>query len=158
MERQRVIAVIGAKDAPDDVCKLAFEVGREIALQKAVLLNGGLTGVMEYSAAGAHKEQGHTIGILPEHQSKANPHIEFVIVTDLGRGRNAVIVASADAIIALAGGDGTLTEIGFAKKFCKPIVALNSWTEIKWMKRAKTPKQAVALALDLAKSNSQRKS
>jgi uncharacterized protein (TIGR00725 family) len=158
-KRQRVIAVIGAKDAPDDVCELAFKVGRAIARKGAVLLNGGLTGVMEAAAAGARDGKGHTIGILPgDDQSEANPYIEFAIVTALGKDRNAVIVRSADAIIALAGKGGTLAEIGLAKKFCKPIVALDSWPEIGGLKRADTPAKAVALALKLAKSKSQRKS
>jgi uncharacterized protein (TIGR00725 family) len=158
LKRQQVVAVIGAGDAPRDVCKLAFEVGREIARHDAVLLNGGRTGVMEFAAAGAREEGGHTIGILPGYdRHAANQHIEFVIATGIGEARNAVIVASADAIIALAGEGGTLAEIGFAKKFGKPIVALDSWPQIDGMSRADTPAHAVALALKLAKSNSRRR-
>ena len=116
-KRQQVVAVIGAgDDAPAAVCKLAFEIGREIARRGAVLLNGGRTGVMESSAAGARKLGGHTIGIIPGYDRRAaNRHVEFVIATGIGEARNAVIVASADAIIALAGEGGTLAEIGFAK-------------------------------------------
>jgi uncharacterized protein (TIGR00725 family) len=158
MKRQQVVAVIGAGDAPRAVCKLAFEVGREIARRGAVLLNGGRRGVMESSAAGARKDGGHTIGIIPGYDRReANTHVEFVIATGIGEARNAVIVASADAVIALAGEGGTLAEIGFAKKFGKPIVALDSWPEIDGLSRANTPADAVALALKLAKSNSRRR-
>jgi uncharacterized protein (TIGR00725 family) len=158
LKRRQVIAVIGAGDAPRAVCKLAFALGREIARRGAVLMNGGRTGVMESAAAGARKEGGHTIGILPgDDRRGANPHIEFAIATGIGEARNAVIVASADAVIALAGEGGTLAEIGFAKKFGKPIVALDSWPEIEGLRRAETPTDAVALALKLAASNTRRR-
>jgi len=157
VKRQKVVAVIGASDAPRAVCKLAFELGQEIARRGAVLINGGRTGVMESAAAGARKAGGHTIGILPGHDRRAaNRHIEFAIATGIGEARNAVIVASADAVIALAGEGGTLAEIGFAKKFGKPIVALDSWPQIEGLHRAETPVDAVALALRLAASNSRR--
>jgi uncharacterized protein (TIGR00725 family) len=158
MKRRQVVAVIGAGDAPRAVCKLAFALGREIARRGAVLLNGGRTGVMESAAAGARREGGHTIGILPGYErSAANRHTEFAIATGIGEARNAVIVASADAVIALAGDGGTLAEIGFAKKFGKPIVALNAWPEIDGLRRAATPVDAVAMALALAAANSRRR-
>jgi hypothetical protein len=158
MKRRQVVAVVGAGDASRAVCKLAFELGREIARRGAVLLNGGRTGVMEAAAAGARKEGGHTIGILPGGDRRAaNRHIEFAIATGIGEARNAVIVASADAIIALAGEGGTLAEIGFAIKFGKPIVALDSWPGIDGLHRAGTAADAVALALKLAGSNSPRR-
>ncbi|MGH7923508.1 MAG: TIGR00725 family protein [Candidatus Binatus sp.] len=159
MKRQQVVAVIGAGDAPPAVCKIAFALGREIARRGAVLLNGGRAGVMESAAAGARKLGGHTIGILPgSDRHAANRHIEFAIATGMGEARNAVIVASADAVIALAGEGGTLAEIGFAKKFAKPIVALDSWPEIDGLHRADTPAHAVSLALKLGASNSRRRS
>jgi uncharacterized protein (TIGR00725 family) len=158
MKRRQVVAVVGAGDAPPAVRKLAFALGREIARRGAVLLNGGRTGVMESAAAGAREKGGHTIGILPgRYPRAANRHIEFAIATGIGEARNAVIVASADAIIALAGEGGTLAEIGFAKKFGKPIVALDAWREIDGLHRADTPAEAVALALKLAASNSRRR-
>jgi len=151
------VAVIGASDAPPAVCKLAFALGREIARRGAVLINGGRTGVMESAAAGARKEGGHTVGILPGYDRRdANRHVEFAIATGIGEARNAVIVASADAVIALAGEGGTLAEIGFAKKFGKPIVALDSWPEIDGLRRAGTPADAVALALKLAATSRRR--
>ncbi|MGH7814353.1 MAG: TIGR00725 family protein [Candidatus Binataceae bacterium] len=151
MKRQPVIAVIGAGDAPPALCEAAREVGREIATRGAVLICGGRVGVMEAAAAGAQEAGGHTIGILPGYdRSAANQHIEYVIATGMGEARNAIIVASADAIVALAGEGGTLAEIGFAKKLGKPLVALNSWHEIDGLYRAKPPADAAALAIKLA--------
>jgi uncharacterized protein (TIGR00725 family) len=159
MKRRKVVAVIGAGDAPRAVCQLAYALGREIARSGAVLLNGGRTGVMESAAAGARKAGGHTIGILPGYDRRAaNPHIEFAIATGIGEARNAVIVASADAVVALAGEGGTLAEIGFAKKFGKPIVALDAWREIEGLSRADNAADAVAMALKLAASKSRRRS
>jgi uncharacterized protein (TIGR00725 family) len=151
MRRQRVIAVIGAGDAPKAVCKLAYETGREIAQRGAILINGGRTGVMEAAAAGARSVDGRTIGILPSYdRATANRHIEVAIATGMGEARNAVIVASADAVIALAGEGGTLAEIGFALKMNRPIVALKSWLEIQGLRHAETPAEAVAMALRIA--------
>ena len=151
MRRARVIAVIGAGSAPAALAKLAYEVGREIARCGATLINGGRSGVMEAAAAGARSLGGRTIGILPGYdRSAANRHIEFAIATGMGEARNAIIVASADAVIALAGEGGTLAEIGFAMKMNRPIVALKSWPEIPRLHRANTPADAVALALKLA--------
>ena len=158
MKRQFVVAVIGAGDAPRAVRELAFEVGREIARRGAVLINGGLGGVMESAAAGAREEGGHTIGIIPGYDRRsANRHVEFAIATGIGEARNVVIVASADAVIALAGEGGTLAEIGFAKKFGKPIVALDSWSEVAGLRRVDTPADAVSLALELAASKPKRR-
>src|SRR5260370_13084763 len=98
MKRRLVVAVIGAGDAPPAACKLAFEVGREIAHRGAVLVNGGLGGVMESAAAGAREEGGHTIGVIPGNDRRAaNRHIEFAIATGIGEARNAVVLARADA-------------------------------------------------------------
>ena len=151
MRRARVIAVIGAGDAPASARKLAYEVGCEIARRGATLINGGRSGVMEAAAAGARNRGGHTVGILPGYdRSTANRHIEVAIATGMGEARNAIIVASADAVIALAGEGGTLAEIGFAMKMNRPMVALKSWPELPRLHRAETAADAVALALRLA--------
>lgn len=151
MPRALVLTVIGAGDAPEEVCAMAREVGREIASRGAVLINGGRGGVMRAAAEGARLAGGHTIGILPSYdRDSANEFIEFVVATGMGEARNAIIVASSDAIIAMPGEGGTLAEIGFAKKFGKPIIALNSWPEIEGLHRADAPRQAVQLAVKLA--------
>ena len=151
MARALTLTVIGAGDAPEEVCAMAREVGREIATRGAVLINGGRGGVMRAAAEGARGAGGHTIGIIPNYdRATANEFIEFVVATGMGEARNAIIVASSDAVIAMAGEGGTLAEIGFAKKFGRPIVALKSWPEIDGLERATTPRAAVDLAMKLA--------
>jgi uncharacterized protein (TIGR00725 family) len=155
MTHQPVIAVIGAGDAPADVRALAFEVGCEIAAHKAVLVCGGLGGVMEAAAQGARERGGRTIGILPGYNRQAaNRYIEFSVATGMGEARNAIVIGSADAVVALAGEGGTLAEIGFALKLKRPIVALGAWGEIVGLHRAGTPAVAVTLALKLARKQS----
>ena len=145
------IAVIGAGDAPTSDRELAFAVGREIAARGAILVCGGRGGVMEAASHGARSVGGHTIGILPGYdRHAANPHIEFSIATGLGEARNVIVVASGDAVIALAGEAGTLSEIGLALKLARPVVALRAWPHIPDLARADDPASAVALALELA--------
>jgi uncharacterized protein (TIGR00725 family) len=151
MARRPAIAVIGAGDAPPRVRKLAFEVGRRIAGRGAVLVCGGLGGVMEAAARGARSAGGHTIGILPGYdRAAANRYIEFAIRTGMGEARNAVVVGSADSVIALAGEGGTLAEIGFALKLRRPLIALGAWEQIPGLHRAANAESAVRTALALA--------
>jgi uncharacterized protein (TIGR00725 family) len=151
MLRRIAIAVIGAGDAPQPMRTLAFEVGRAIAAGGAVLVCGGRGGVMEAAAAGAQAAGGHTLGILPSYdRASANPHIEFAIATGMGHARNTIVVASADAVIALAGATGTLSEIGLALTIGRPVIALDSWPQLEGVQRAATPEAAVALALACA--------
>lgn len=152
MKRALTLSVIGAGDASPAQCSIATEVGREIARSRAVLVCGGRGGVMEAAARGALAEGGHTVGILPSYdRAEANPHIEFAIATGMREARNAIVVASGDAVIALEGEAGTLSEIGLAMKLGRPVVALKSWQKIKGLRRAKNPREAVALAIELAK-------
>jgi uncharacterized protein (TIGR00725 family) len=151
MRRARVISVIGAGDAPTAVRSLAYQAGREIARRGAVLACGGRGGVMEAAAAGARAAGGHTIGILPGYnRAEANQHIEFAIATGMGEARNAIVVATADAVIALAGEGGTLAEIGYAIKMKKPVVAVAAWREITGLEHTDSPAAAVACALKMA--------
>jgi uncharacterized protein (TIGR00725 family) len=127
----KVIAVIGAAHASGETCELAFAVGRAIAERGATLICGGRGGVMEAASRGARSAGGHTIGILPGYdRSEANSHIEFVIATGMRHARNAIIIASADAVVALEGEGGTLSEIGLALKLGRPVVALRAWHAI----------------------------
>ena len=99
--RALTVGVIGAGDVQGSVLELAFEVGRQLALNKAILICGGLGGVMEAAARGACVSGGRTIGILPTYRTdSANPFIEFPIATGMGEARNVIIVASSQAIIA----------------------------------------------------------
>ncbi len=158
MARRTSIAVIGAGDASPQVETLAREVGRRIAEHGATLVCGALGGVMAAAAEGAHKAGGSTVGILPSNDlDSANQHIDFPIATGLGEARNVLVVASADAVVALAGEAGTLSEIALAMKLGRPVVALDSWHEIKGPEPAATPAEAVELALRMAAAARKRK-
>lgn len=153
MNRHPMIAVIGAGAASAALCKLAGEVGREIGARGATLVCGGRGGVMEAAAQSALAAGGHTIGIIPSYEpSTVNPYIEFVIATGMGEARNAIVVASADAVIALTGESGTLSEIGLALKIGRPVITLDAWAEIAGPHRAASPRAAVELALELART------
>jgi uncharacterized protein (TIGR00725 family) len=150
MKRAPVIAVIGAGEAPPDVVELARAVGREIAARGAVLVCGGRGGVMAAASQGARENGGHTIGILPSYdKDQANPHIEFAIASGMGEARNAIIIGTADAVIALAGEGGTLSEIGLALKLGRPVIALQSWPQLANLYRADTASEAVTNAMNL---------
>lgn len=108
--------------------RLAFDVGAEIARSGAVLVCGGLAGAMEEAARGAKSAGGQTIGILPgPDRSSANPFVDFAIPTGMGEARNALVVGAADAIVAVGGGYGTLSEIALALKMHKPVIGLDTW-------------------------------
>jgi len=123
------IGVIGGGEVPPQTASLAEEVGREIARQGAVLVCGGLGGVMEAACKGASREGGLTIGILPgDNRLAANPHVSIPIVTGLGHARNVAVVKSSQAIIAIDGSYGTLSEIGHALQNGIPVIGLNTWS------------------------------
>jgi uncharacterized protein (TIGR00725 family) len=148
----KIVAVIGAAEARPELRDQAFAVGRAIAERGATLICGGCGGVMEAAAHGARSVGGHTIGVLPTYnRADANPHIEFAIATGMGHARNVIIAASADAVIALDGESGTLSEIGLALKLGRPVVAIDAWREIPQVRRAIDPIAAVELAVHLAR-------
>lgn len=122
------IGVIGSGKCSEEIAKIATEVGREIARCGATLVCGGMGGVMDAAARGAKEGGGTTIGVLPGSNKKdANKYIDFFIVTGMGEGRNVIVAKSSDAIIAIAGGSGTLSEIAFALNASIPVVGLNTW-------------------------------
>jgi uncharacterized protein (TIGR00725 family) len=141
---------------------LAEEVGAEIASAGAVLVCGGLRGVMEAACRGAHRNGGTTIGILPgRRREDANPYVTYPIPTGLGEARNVLVVRAAQAIIAVGGRYGTLSEIAFAKIEGIPVIGLRTW-ELKRdgmtgdpILRAADPKEAVRMALHAARSRPQ---
>jgi uncharacterized protein (TIGR00725 family) len=142
------IGVIGAGDCSEEIYKLAEEVGERIAKAGAVLVCGGLGGVMEAASKGAKKEGGITIGILPgTDKNQANSYIDFPIVTGLGEGRNLLVIRNSDVIIALPGKYGTLSEIAFCLKLGKPIIGLSTWDVSEAIIKAKNAEEAVKLAL-----------
>jgi uncharacterized protein (TIGR00725 family) len=158
LSNQIFIGVIGGSEAPPQTAKLAEEVGREIARRGAALVCGGLTGVMEAACKGASEEGGLTIGILPgESRHTANPYVQIPIVTGIGYARNVAVVISSQAIIAIDGSYGTLTEIGHALQSGIPVIGLGTWaismdgkTDNKIV-IARSPREAVDQAMELAK-------
>lgn len=156
-ERPITIAVVGASHFDPNSDEMAFATGVAIARRGATLVCGGGSGVMEAAARGARSSGGHTLGILPGYDLRAaNPYIEFVIATGMGQARNAIVVASADAVIALAGEGGTLSEIGLALKLGRPVVALCSWPELAMIEHASDAEAAVQRACELARQTAAR--
>ena len=147
MHNKIYIGVIGANHCSKQVAKLAYEVGQEIAKTGAILVCGGLGGVMEAACQGAKEQGGTTIGIIPGvKKEEANPYVDFPIVTGLGYARNILVVKNSQAVIALPGKYGTLSEIAFCLNFKIPLISLSNW-KIEGMLKAKTPVAAVKLAL-----------
>jgi len=128
IDNKKIIAVIGAGQPSPEEAKLAEEVGRELAKQGAILVCGGLGGVMESACRGASSAGGITIGILPGDSPKAaNPYVQISIVTGIGYARNIAVVKSAQAVIAIGGSYGTLSEIAHARQSGIPVIGLNTW-------------------------------
>ena len=128
VDRPLRIGVIGSGRAHPQWDDWAYSVGRGIAQAGAVLVCGGLSGVMTAASRGAREAGGTVLGILPgTAPGEANPDITIPIPTGLGEGRNLLVVHSSDALIAIGGGAGTLSEIGFSLKLHKPLVLLGSW-------------------------------
>jgi hypothetical protein len=144
----------GADDGDPELLTTAEEVGRRIAEAGAVLVTGGLSGVMEAASRGASEAGGTAIGVIPTSDpADANEHVTHVVATGVGQGRNLAVVGSGDAVIAVGGEWGTLSEIALARKLGKPVVALRSWplknragTDL-GIREAETPEEAVEAAL-----------
>ena len=154
------IAVIGGGEVSPQTEAIAEEVGCEIARRGAVLICGGLGGVMEAACRGAASQGGLTVGILPgDNRRDANSHVKIPIATGIGYARNAAVAKSAQAVIAIDGSYGTLTEIGFALQSGIPVIGLDTWSlSISGKEEAKIihaadPKEAVAAALDLIENS-----
>jgi len=124
-----IIGVIGDSSCPPEEAKLAESVGELLAQRGATIVCGGLGGVMEAVCRGAKSKGGLTIGILPgKNSSTANPWVDIPVVTGLGEARNVVVAKSAQAIIAIGGNYGTLSEIAYALKSSIPVIGLNTWS------------------------------
>ncbi|MFL5871402.1 MAG: TIGR00725 family protein [Solirubrobacterales bacterium] len=128
MSRRNQIAVIGPRRATDEELALAREVGARLADAGAVVVCGGLGGVMEAVAGAARDRGADVIGILPgADPDDANPHCTHVVAATTGIARNLAVVASADAVVAIGGAWGTLSEIAHARQLGRPVIALKSW-------------------------------
>ena len=158
INEKKFIAVIGGSQCSKEEAKLAEAVGCELARRGAILVCGGLSGVMEAACKGAQSEGGITIGILPKDSPQAaNPYVQIPIVTGMGYARNAIIVKSSQAIIAIGGSYGTLSEIGHALQSGIPVIGLNTWSLSRNGQQdnsiilAQDSTEAVNKALDLAR-------
>lgn len=140
----KMIGVIGAGTCDKEVYDQARKVGQGIARAGATLVCGGLGGVMEGACRGAHEAGGTTVGILPgPDKMQANAYVSIPIVTDLGHARNVLVVRSADIVVAISGGYGTLSEISIALKIGKPVIGLGTWLHIEAVQYVTTSEEAL---------------
>jgi uncharacterized protein (TIGR00725 family) len=148
--RPPIIGVIGAAAPTPNGLRLAEEVGRLLAGQGAVLVCGGLGGVMEAACRGAVGAGGTTIGILPGAEaSQANSFVTLPIVTGMGHARNVVVAQTAEALIAVEGEYGTLSEMAIGLKTGRPVIALQSWPGLTGVLYVETAAEAVDRAMKL---------
>lgn len=147
----KIIAVIGqGRNCTPELIRLAEDVGAQIAASGAILICGGLGGIMEAASRGAKSAGGMTIGVLPGMaKSDANPYIDIPIVTGMSEARNVIITRTADAVIAVGGFYGTLSEIAFSLAFEKPVIGLKTWEIDENIQHAETAEEAVRLALNV---------
>jgi uncharacterized protein (TIGR00725 family) len=149
MSRTPYVAVIGPGEASPEELRTAEEVGAGLAAAGAVVVTGGLGGVMEAACRGARSRRGRTLGILPgEDRDAANGWVEIAVATGLGELRNGLVVRAADAVVAVGGGHGTLSEIALALKLGRPVVGLSTW-EVHGVAHVSTPEEALALIAGL---------
>lgn len=152
---RKFIGVIGASQPSEDLLPLAERVGEGIAKRGGVLICGGMGGIMEWACKGAKKLGGITVGILPTlRREDANPYVDIPIVTGMGYARNIIVVLSSQAVIAVGGAYGTLTELAFALHFSIPVVGIRTWrlesehTEVKGIIYVNDPEEAVKIAME----------
>ncbi len=147
------IGVVGERDAPDDLLAAAEEIGREVARRGGTVICGGMGGVMEAAARGSRAKVGTVVGILPGPTAEGgNAYVTIPIVTGMGEGRNIIVARTAEAIIAVGGAYGTLSEIAYALKLGVPVIGFRTW-ELRRMgldadpiRRAATAQEAVDAA------------
>lgn len=144
------MGVIGAGSCTPEEANAAYQVGREIARRGAVLVCGGLGGVMEAACRGARDEGGTTVGLLPDDQKEgANPYVDIAIATGMGHARNAIVASSSDVLIAVGGEFGTLSEIAFGLAMGKTVISLQGGWEIPGVLIIKDLKNAIDTAFRL---------
>jgi hypothetical protein len=153
------VAVVGGGDAGPEALVAAEEVGRHLAMRGAVVVCGGLGGVMEAACRGAKAEGGTTVGILPSgDRGHANPYVDVAVATGMGEARNALVVRAVDVVVAVDGEFGTLSEIALALRTGVPVVGIETWElsiggqEVDAILRVHDPVAAVEAALALAAS------
>ena len=144
---RRYVAVCGASDATPSQLEAAREVGRLLAKSGAIVINGGYGGVSGAASEGAASEGGMVVGLLSENDREgANANLTVSLPTGLGQGRNLLIVAAAESVIAIGRGWGTLSEIAHARRLGRSVLALDTW-EVEGLEKVETPDEAVRRAL-----------
>lgn len=147
MPRRPYVAVIGPGDATSQQTRNAEEIGRKLAEGGAIVVCGGLGGVMEAACRGASGAAGTTVGLLPgTDRDTANEWVQIAIPTGLGELRNGLVIRAADTVIAVGGAYGTLSEIALALRAGIPVIGLNTW-EIEGIERVESADDAVSRAL-----------
>lgn len=138
------VGVIGAGECDAELAGMARTLGRVLAGVGAVVICGGMGGVMQAVCEGAQAEGGLTVGILPgSERSQANEFVDLPIATGLGEARNLVIIRTADVLVAIGGSYGTLSEIGFALKMGKRVIGFRTW-DIAGVERAETVEEVIS--------------
>ncbi len=152
------VAVVGGSSAGADVCRAAEDVGRELARHGAIVVSGGLGGVMAAACRGAKAGGGLTLGLLPgDDRQERNAWVDVAVPTGMGEARNALVVRTADALVAVGGEFGTLSEIALALRAGKPVVGLGTWELVRdgrpleAVVAAATPAEAAERAVALAR-------
>jgi uncharacterized protein (TIGR00725 family) len=151
--RKKIIAVIGGSEASEKHLKIAEEVGSLIAKRGAVLVTGGMGGIMSAASKGAKKANGLVIGILPTlGREGANPYIDIPIVTGLNQARNFIIARTCDCAIAIDGKFGTLSEIAYCLMYDTPVIGIDTWQLDAPIRQAESPERAIEIAFEVMKT------
>lgn len=148
--KNRRIAVIGAGIADPYLFELAYQVGFSLGQRGAIVYTGGLGGVMEAASKGAREAGSVTVGILPGNKAEeANPYILIPVITDMGHARNVILVRTAEIVISIGGGYGTLSEIALALKMWKPVIGLKTWQDIPGVHYVDSPEEVLSKISEL---------
>ena len=147
--KNRRIAVVGAGIADEGTYQIAYTMGKLLGEKGAIVYTGGLGGVMEAACKGASEAGATTVGILPGHKpEEANPYVKVLVFSDMGHARNVILIRSVEAVIAISGGYGTLSEIALALKMWKPVIGINTWENIPGVNYVSSPEEALAKLLE----------
>jgi hypothetical protein len=138
------VSVIGGSESSEEILSQAFRLGKLLAEEGCIVYTGGKGGVMEAVSKGVSDGGGIVVGILPEPDtSEMNPYVQIPVCTGVGLGRNAILVQSADVIVAVNGKYGTLSEIAIALQLGKPIIGLHTWTIDKNIVQVESPEKVI---------------
>jgi len=150
----RLISVIGGNIASEEESSFAFTLGGLLADVGFSVVCGGGGGVMEAACMGCAKDGGLTVGILPgEEKTLANPFVSLALPTGMGVSRNRMVVLAGEAVCAVGGAYGTLSEIAFALQAGKPVCGFGNWDSIPGVRKVSTPQEAVDFVLEMTGDN-----